>query len=506
MRRLFLAPSADRYLSDLKNTNPPRPRRLRRQAQLLVLAAVIAVAGLPGSASAGPKTMLTGISGLYNFGPEAMTQAHSAGAQFLRIVIPWRAVAPRNKPDNWNPSDPGDPAYEWRETDERLSKAVAAGFIPFGLVTESPSWAERCNREAASSTCNPNPDAFADFAHAAAVRYSGNFNNLPRIQYWQPINEPNLSLFFTPQYGENGKPLSPDLYRVLLNRFSAAVKGVDPSNLVVGGGLGPIAVRPYTIGPMQFTRQLLCMEGTKKPKKTKGSCEGGVHFDIFDIHPYTTGGPNHKGRGNDVQMGDLGKLQTLLKAASRGGRIVTSSRSVPLWITEFSWDTKPPDPGGLAMKIASRWAVEAMFRAWQAGVSAFFWYSLYDDPPQPSYKGSIQSGLYLTGATVAENTPKEILFAYRFPFVAYAEKKGLSYWGRTFNGLPGTVRIQTFDKGKWHKIASAQASAGGIFKGLVRGNAYGADKKGAVRAVFVGEPSLPFKMRPVKEFIQPPFG
>jgi len=488
-------------------TNPTlsRIRRLRRRALLLVPAILVTLAALPGTASAGPKTMLTGISGLYNYGPDAMTQAHTSGAQFLRIVIPWRAIAPKNKPSNWNPADPADPAYDWRETDDRVSKAAAAGFIPFGLVTESPSWGDRCKPETPVSSCNPDPDAFADFAHAAAARYSGNFRGLPRIQYWQPVNEPNLSLFFNPQYGGDGKPVSPDLYRVLLNRFAGAVKGVDPSNLVVGGGLGPVAVKPYTIGPMQFTRQLLCMEGTKNPKKTKGDCEGGVNFDIFDIHPYTTGGPNHKGRGNDVQMGDLGKLQKLLKAAKRAGRIVGGGRTVPLWITEFSWDTKPPDPGGLAMKIASRWTAEAMYRAWQAGVSAFFWYSLYDDPPQPSFKASIQSGLYFAGPTVAENTPKEILYAYRFPFVAYPEEKGLRFWGRTFGGRAGKVLIQAFSKGKWHQIATANANAGGIFQGL-EPTSYGADKKGAVRAVFTGEPSLPFKMKPVKEFIQPPFG
>jgi hypothetical protein len=107
---------------------------------------------------------------------------------------------------------------------------------------------------------------------------------------------------------------------------------------------------------------------------------------------------------------------------------------------------------------------------------------------------------------VAENTPKEILFAFRFPFVAYAEDKGLSFWGRTFSGTPGKVTIQTFDKGKWHKVATAKAGAGGIFKGLLKGNSYGADRKGAVRAVFAGEASLGFNMQPIKEFRQPPFG
>jgi hypothetical protein len=483
-----------------------RPGRSPRLFLLPLLAALIAFAALPAGAAAGPKTMTTGLSGLYNFGPEAMLQTQSTGAKFLRVVISWRAVAPVKMPDKWDPADPGDPAYNWRETDERFRNAVAAGFIPFALVTEAPAWAESCRPETQAGVCDPNPSAFATFAHAAAARYNGQFRGLPRVQYWQPINEPNLSIFFNPQFDGSGKPVSPDLYRVLLNRFYDVVKAVDPSNLVVGGALGPVAIKRYTIGPMQFTRQLLCMEGSKKPHRTKSDCEGGVHFDIFDIHPYTTGGPNHKGLGNDVQMGDLGKLQTLLKAAKRDGRIVNSSRSTPLWITEFSWDSKPPDPGGLAMKIESRWIAEAVYRAWQAGVSAFFWYGLYDDPPNPSYSASLQSGLYFAGPTVAANAPKPILYAFRFPLVAYPEKKGLSYWGRTFTGAAGRVVIQALDRGKWRKLAVAKANASGIFTGVVGGNDYGSDLKGSVRAVFRSEASVPFAMRPVKEFIQPPFG
>jgi hypothetical protein len=476
-----------------------------RLPAILVALVLVALAALPSAASARP-TMATGLSGLYDFGPDAMRQTQTTGARFLRVVISWRAVAPKNRPASWNPADPGDPAYVWSETDERIRHATEAGFIPFALVTEAPGWAEQCTPETESSVCNPDPSAFATFAHAAAVRYSGKFAGLPRVQYWQPINEPNLSVFFNPQFDGAGKPTSPDLYRSLLNGFSAAVKGVDGSNLIVGGGLGPIAVHRFTIGPMEFARSLLCMTGARSPHKTKGGCEGGVHFDIFDIHPYTTGGPKHKGRGNDVEMGDLGKLQKLLRAAKRDGRIVSSSRNVPLWITEFSWDTSPPDPGGLSMKIESRWIAESMYLSWRAGVSAYFWYSLYDDPPTDGlYANSAQSGLYFAGPSVAENTPKPILYAFRFPLVVYPTKQGLSYWGRTFGGRPGRVAIQVFRQGKWRNLTNARANARGIFAGVVK-SSYGRDKNGAVRARLGGELSVPFSMRPVKEFIQPPFG
>ena len=83
------------------------------------------------------------------------------------------------------------------------------------------------------------------------------------------------------------------LYRQILNSFYAAVHGVSAANQVIGGGLGPIEVKPYTIGPMAFARQLLCMTGgNARPRPDSSSCDGGVHFDLFDIHPYTTEQPD----------------------------------------------------------------------------------------------------------------------------------------------------------------------------------------------------------------------
>lgn len=151
----------------------------------------------------------------------------------------------------------------------------------------------------------------AQFAQAAATRYSGHFDGLPRVVYWQALNEPNLSLCFNPQL-EEGRAVSPKLYRQLVNAFYSGIKSAQPSDFVVAAGLGPIEVHPAMIGSLKFTRELLCMAGRDNPHPTKGNCEGGVHFDIFDIHPYTTGGPSYEGHANDVELGSLSKLQVLL--------------------------------------------------------------------------------------------------------------------------------------------------------------------------------------------------
>jgi hypothetical protein len=249
------------------------------------------------------------------------------------------------------------------------------------------------------------------------------------------------------------------------------------------------------------------MRGSRKPKPTPGDCGGGVHFDIFAIQPYTTGGPTHQGGVNDVQIGDLEKLQTLLGAADRAGRIVGTFKRTPLWITEFSWDTKPPDPGGLPMKLVSRWTAEALHVAWTAGVSNFFWYSLRDSAREPNrpFSETLESGLYFRGPTVAQDQPKPVLYAFRFPFVAYPGKKGLSFWGRTPSSKAGKVTIEVRDGRHWRQAIVVRADRQGIFHGVAK-TTYGGNHSGAARARFGGVNSVPFAMRPVADFYHPPFG
>jgi hypothetical protein len=251
------------------------------------------------------------------------------------------------------------------------------------------------------------------------------------------------------------------------------------------------------------------MRGKETPKPVQG-CEGGVRFDVFDIHSYSTGGPTHEGRPNDVQMGDLAKLQTLLKAANKAGHIQGQFQRTQLWIGEFSWDSDPPDPKGLPMKILTQWTAEALHEAWVNGVTRFFWYSLRDQP-LGGEEGTVQSGLYFRAGELANDQPKEVLVSFRFPFVAFARKPhgkkpgGLEYWGRTPSSGPGTVTLEVFRLGGWRQLAQVKADAVGIFHGKLK-TRYGRNKKGAVRALFASHASVPFPMKRVGDFRHPPFG
>jgi hypothetical protein len=354
--------------------------------------------------------------------------------------------------------------------------------------------------------CDPDPAKLAEFARAAARRYSGGFQTLPRVRYWQAQNESNLNLFFNPQY-RNGRPVSPALYRNLINAFYHAVKSVDRSNIVLAAGLAPIGRPGSAIAPLRFTKLLLCMKGGRRePRPTRGDCGGGAFFDVFDMHPYTTGGPDQGGKGGNVELGNLSDLQNLLRTASRVGRIHGRFRRSPLWITEFSWDSKPPDPGGVKMPILARWTAEALHRAWTAGINRFFWYSLRDDAPTSRpFSETFQSGLYFRGATIAEDRPKPIMYAFRFPFVAYSRSDGFFFWGRTPNSKGGKVVIEVRKSGRWRNAVVVRADRFGIFKGVAKGG-YGRRKRGFVRARYHGESAVPFSLKPVRGFYQPPFG
>ena len=203
---------------------------------------------------------------------------------------------------------------------------------------------------------------------------------------------------------------------------------VDPDNRVIGGETAPFG-HPKSPSPLLFLRKLLCVD-EQRPKTCSKSR---VEADIWATHPYTSGNPWHHAFGkDDVSFGDLGQWKKLVKGAARSGRFLNANqnvrRSIRLWNTEFSWDTKPPDDKGVPTKLHARWTAEALYRTWSLGIETLFWLQLRDYPVGDVY----QSGLYrYKNSTTQMGSPKLSLTAFRFPFVAYASHGRIKVWGRT---------------------------------------------------------------------------
>jgi hypothetical protein len=411
----------------------------------------------------------------------------AAGARVGLMVLHWRVVAPATRPDGFRAADHEDPAYNWKPFDERIRRVARAGLAPLVTIFLGPSWTEGTGAHAGyPGSFRPNPDELGAFARAAATRYSGRFADLPRVRYWQA-------------WSEHKRPVSPTWYRRMLNSFATAVHSVHRDNVVVTGGLAPFeAFRGdplrWSVAPLEFMRQMLCMS-----KKLKPTCSARSQFDVWAHHPYTSGGPNHHAfHPDDVSIGDLPEMKRLLDAAVRAGH-VESRRKVGFWVTEFGWDTKPPDPNGVPIQEHARWVSEALYRMWQSGVSLVTWLALRDMPPS---QGVIQQGLYWSGPTIAEDRPKPALKAFRFPTVALPHRGRVVVWGRTPTSTRGRVVLELHRRGGWRRLAIVRANRNGIFQ-----RTFKMRPGGYVRArAPSGELSLPFAVRKTRDRRVCPFG
>ncbi len=402
-------------------------------------------------------------------------------------MVMWSSVAPKRPA---NPADPDDPAYRWGDVDRAIRLAFQNRLQPIVDILHTPAWAAAAPP---ASAVTPDPVAFGRFAKAAATRYSGSFAGLPRVRYWQAWNEPNLNLYLKPQY-VGTTPFSPGWYRTMVNRFAEAVKSIHADNLVIAGGTAPFG-GDEGFAPLRFMRELFCLSPSLKRK-----CGEKIHFDVWSHHPYTSGGPtHHAAAANDVSLGDLPKMRRVLIAGVKAGNIV-SSQSVRFWVTEFSWDSNPPDPKGVPIRLEARWVAEALYRMWRSGVTLVTWFSLRDEP---LYQSFFQSGLFFRGASLTTARPKPAFTAFRFPVVGIPIEHGFRVWGRTPSGKPGRVIVEQSFKGGWNRLAILRTDRFGIFQKSFERRA-----TGRVRAQLAGFPerATPFGLRRLADRGYNPFG
>lgn len=472
-------------------------------ARLLTIVVALAAVGSTGAASSsGSAPLQTGLFDPASFESNpalSFARTRAAGAGSARLILEWRAAVPREptRPVGFDAANPDDPAYDWSSFDRQVRPALSAGLEPIAILFLAPRWAEGAN--GGSGIDRPDPDELGMFAQAAAKRYDGRAGR-PRVRHWQVWNEPNISLYMTPQF-VNGKPFSPGHYRKMVNAVAGAVKTVRADNLVVAGGTAPFRdITPEVVkvnprwGPLTFMREFLCLSRALKP-----TCSEKVRFDAWAHHPYTSGGPTHHAvLPDDVSLGDLPEMRKVLDAGSRT-RHITSRGPVQFWVTEFGWDTKGPDPRGVPLALHARWVSEGLYRMWKSGVSLVTWFQVRDDSLKDSF---YQSGLWFRGATPAADRPKPALRAFRFPVVAIPESRGVRVWGRTPFGRAGRLVVEQSFRGGWKVLGRLSADRNGIFERV-----FATSPVGSVRArLSSGELSIPFAVPPVPDQAFNPFG
>jgi hypothetical protein len=444
---------------------------LKRGVFIFIVVVAALVSASAGGRPAAAARLDTAFLDPWSFGeanaPAMFARARDgAGARYARLTLWWRLVAPEGatKPTGFNASNHEDVLYDWSFFDQHVKASVAAGIQPIVYIEKSPDWAENNGvgpggrpSAAKPGTWKPSPSEYGAFAYAAAQRYSGTFGDLPRVQFWQAMNEPNRLYNLYPQYAA-GKPFAPIWYRRMVNAFAPGVHSVA-GNVVVAGGQAALK-QPGSLAPMTFMRKMLCM--SKPPYRRV--CAAKSIFDAWSHHPYACGGPNRQAFSSDnIAIADLPEMRRLLLAAIRAGR-VQHIGPVRYWVTEIGWITKPPRSNGVPLGLHARWTAEALYRSARAHVSLVTWFPLVDRPKgipgQPW-----QSGLYYVNLSPK---PRSLL-AYRFPFVAYVRSGRVYTWGRMPpTASPQYVLVQRWRSGGWRTIGRTWAGSTGLFSKTFR--------------------------------------
>lgn len=376
-----------------------------------------------------------------------LTRASAVGAQKVRLNLRWARVA-ESEPPPERADDPSWPGYVWGTLDEAVRDAAERGLSPIITFLDAPSWAQRGDAppSADAGTWRPDPAALQAFARAVGRRYSGTFSPegraaLPAVRAWQSWNEPNLASYLAPQWvriAGRWRAESPRLYRGLHAAVYRGLKSVSQENVVATGGTAPfgdLSPGGRRIMPARFVREFLCIEpaGCQTPK-----------LDALSHHPYGVGGPHRRALNrDDVTIPDLGKLQRLLRRARL---------TVPIWVTEFSWDSSPSDPDGVPEQRHARWLAGSLYEFWRRNVQIAIWLGIGDQAPVPSFGSSYQSGVYLM-----DGRPKPAARAMGFPFVGEPLSRGqVRIWGMTPRPT-GTVTIERRRGRGWRKISTLQA-------------------------------------------------
>jgi hypothetical protein len=426
-------------------------------------------------------------------GPEravGFQKARAAGASYVRIIAAWNSIAPDTPPAAFDAADPMAPAYSWAWLDSTVESAKAAGVTPILDIARAPSWALASSHGKRIFT--PKISALGQFAKAIALRYDGQHGE-PGVHVFQVWNEPNLS--------QDLSPVNAATYRSMVNAVATSVHGVSRANVVIAGGLDPFGNKGKTwhsVAPLAYMRSMLCVSmGNPKAKtaalrRPHATCKTKANFDVWSHHPYSFNGPfGHARRKDDVSLGDLPKMRALLRTALKLHRI-SSTHGVQFWVTEFSWDTKPPRRHAAPVGLASRWTAEALYQMWRSGVSLVTWFGLEDKGGKSPY----QSGLFFHAKSLANAKAKPVRTAFRFPFVAYLGRGSVTVWGRdaTSNKQVVTIQRRVGTHGNWRTVARIRSNSAGIFRAKLK---LGATEKDWLRATAPGSGnSLGFSLNP----------
>lgn len=404
----------------------------------------------------------------------AVARMKALGVDRVRITAGWssltRAPESTTKPEGFDAADPA--AYEqsrWAALDAAVRAVRAAGMkVLIDVGFWAPHWATT-DPPGPRARTNIDPKAYADFAVALELRYSGAFaptadpaaavpppptedqsllqsllqplepllpppppaaraaqtggvaapaERLPDVDEFVLWNEPNIPALLLPQWQADGTtPASPAIYRAMVRAAYPAMKAARRTVKVLigntsstGGTRGSGAV-----APLEFLRRMACVDAGLKPLKTPECADFTmVPGDGWAHHPYSQNErpsrvSDARKEPGDVRIADLPALARTLDKLVRTGRLAPANRNI--YLTELGYETTgvPGRPHVTEIQQA-RWLTWAEYLADKVPtVRSFAQFLLRDQPPAPvriSTSNARPFGEFTTGLLLADGKDK----------------------------------------------------------------------------------------------------
>jgi hypothetical protein len=352
--------------------------RLRRVIVIcLLLAAVV-----PASALAAER-MLVGFQDDPTFrwrGNRArmLSEAAKTNASIVRTTVYWAKAAPTRPANGRNPFDK---AYRFADIDEFVRNAELRGMTVLLTIWGTPGWANGGKGQ------NRAPNRVADlqnFARAVAARYSGRYPGLPFVGYYSVWNEPNLEQFLAPTFDAKGKPVSPFTYAKMYRAARAGIKAGNRRALVGIGETSPRGRDRPSPQPGRLQNRL--SPGTFA--RLVATVRPALKFDAWAHHPYSElgRGPDQRVRFPNVNLPQLPQFEKKLDEWFK-------RRNIPIWITEYGFETRPDEPKGVTRALQATYASQSLnITRKDPRVTMFIWFIFRDDPTSTWQSGLLTRG------------------------------------------------------------------------------------------------------------------
>jgi polysaccharide biosynthesis protein PslG len=257
------------------------------------------------TSAAGSTNVVYGISDSILLSDSATEQVQQFKAMKAMGITSVRVDA------SWAKGQPDGPeSFDFASLDQIVASLHKVGLSADLIIDQTPSWAAVSDRQGTTWAQPASASAFAAWAGAVAARYADS----SVVKYLEIWNEPNIVNFWRPQP-------DPAAYTMDLKAAYAAIKRVDPSIVVLSGGLAPAVNGRQNYNPRTFLKDMYTAGA-------KGS------FDAVAYHPYS-----YPASPDQFRTWSAWSQLSETSPSLRSVMIENGDSAKKVWITEFGAPT-----------------------------------------------------------------------------------------------------------------------------------------------------------------------